>query len=99
MPVTKRRKPAAQKVQPQTQPTAVAPRPAINGHEFGSAPALAERMGDKRFAAAQRQTFATQTGQLVGNHTFTRLLNSQSHLSVQRNVGMLGTMALTNVLA
>lgn len=67
-----------------------------------SVPVLAERLGDGRFAAAQRQTIAAKTGPLVGNHVFSRLLSSQTkqNLSpIQRNVGLLGAMAVNNVLA
>lgn len=86
-------------------PTQARPRttPTSSAHGLLSGPGqittVAERLGDERFAAAQRQTLATQTGQLVGNHTFTRLLGSQGRPAIQRNVGILGAMALTNVLA
>lgn len=90
------RQPVAKK--PESKPV----RPEAKTGMPWSAPVLAERLGDGRFAAAQRQTIAAKTGPLVGNHAFSRLLGSQTKQNlfpIQRNVGLVGAMVLSNVLA
>jgi len=62
---------------------------------MGNAAALVERMGDERFAAAQRQAMAAQVGKVAGNQYLQRKLaqmattsapvKGQTGLSVQRS--------------
>lgn len=85
MPPTKHRatqppKPTAKANHPAPTPSIKAEGPLYNPiSRMGYLPGMAARLGDNRFAAAQRQTIATQTGQQIGNQGITRLIHR--HLS------------------
>lgn len=86
MPATKQLKPQAQKFQPKTHRSSAAPMAKTSGYGFGPMPALAERMGDARFAAAQRQAMAVQVGKVAGNQYLQRKLSQvQNPAAIQRS--------------
>lgn len=106
MPAPKRNLSSNPKAQRKLRPRTTPSLPKSQGQgvigSVGEGVVVAERLGDDRFAAAQKQTLVVQTGHLVGNRSLLRMLHGLGHQGtphIQRSPGLLGAMLVGNVLA